>query len=65
MSRNTYVLRCVLCLQSFVGSEPRDLARQYGAHVCDPHDRWSLEAFRAAARWLEQLRNQHKGEHQW
>lgn len=54
-----YCVRCVRCLWSATGPEPRDLARQIGQHRCNPIDERALAAFHAAAAWLE-----HKGDNQ-
>lgn len=55
MSDQVYGLRCIRCLLSFFSTSPRELAARLGAHECDPHDRASLDAFRAAAAWLQSI----------
>jgi hypothetical protein len=55
---SVYCLRCVRCLMSFCGGSPRELAARYGAHSCDLDDVASLAAFRAAAAWLESIKQE-------
>lgn len=61
MSERIYALRCVRCLLSVCGTEPRELAARIGAHECDQRDVISLEAFRAAAAWLDRITEEGKG----
>jgi hypothetical protein len=48
-----FCIRCVRCLWSITGTEPRDLAYGIGQHRCNPADERALAAFYAAAAWLD------------